>query len=42
MQKSNSVVAVYGTHPQAEAALHAFQSSGFDIVREGGSWRRKR
>ena len=27
----NSVVAVYGTHPQAEEALRAFQSTGFDM-----------
>ena len=31
MQKTNSVVAVYGTHPQAEEALRAFKSSGFDM-----------
>jgi heat induced stress protein YflT len=31
MQKLNSVVAVYSTHPQAEEALRAFQSSGFDM-----------
>ena len=31
MEKMNSVVAVYATHPQAEEALRAFQSSGFDM-----------
>ena len=31
MQKLNSVVAVYSTHPQAEEALRAFQGSGFDM-----------
>ena len=31
MQKINAVVAVYSTHSQAEEALHAFQSSGFDM-----------
>ena len=31
MQKINTVVAVYGTHPEAEQALHALQSSGFDM-----------
>jgi len=31
MQKLNTVVAVYGTHPQAEEALRAFQGSGFDM-----------
>lgn len=31
MEKMNSVVAVYATHPQAEEALHAFQSTGFDM-----------
>jgi hypothetical protein len=31
MEKTNSVVAVYGTHPQAEEALRAFKSSGFDM-----------
>ncbi len=31
MQKTNSVVAVYSTHPQAEEAVRAFQSSGFDM-----------
>ena len=31
MQRVNTVVAVYGTHPQAEDALRAFQSSGFDM-----------
>ena len=31
MEKINSVVAVYGTHPQAEEALRAFQSTGFDM-----------
>jgi uncharacterized membrane protein len=31
MQKLNSVVAIYQTHPQAEEALRAFQSSGFDM-----------
>ncbi len=31
MQKINSVVAVYGDHSQAEEALRAFQSSGFDM-----------
>jgi len=31
MQKMNSVVAVYGTHPQAEEALRAFQNTGFDM-----------
>ena len=28
MQKINTVVAVYGTHLQAEEALHAFQAIG--------------
>jgi hypothetical protein len=31
MQKMNTVVAVYGTHPQAEEALRAFQNTGFDM-----------
>jgi hypothetical protein len=31
MQKVNNVVAVYGTHQEAEKALLAFQSSGFDM-----------
>lgn len=31
MQTINSVVAVYNTHPQAEEAVRAFQSSGFDM-----------
>ena len=31
MQKMNTVVAVYGTHPQAEEALRAFQHTGFDM-----------
>ena len=31
MQKINNVVAVYGTHPEAEKALRAFQNSGFDM-----------
>jgi hypothetical protein len=31
MQKLNSVVAIYKTHTQAEEALRAFQSSGFDM-----------
>jgi heat induced stress protein YflT len=31
MQKINTVVAVYATHPQAEEALRAFQNSGFDM-----------
>jgi hypothetical protein len=31
MQKTDSVVAVYATHSQAEEALHAFQNSGFDM-----------
>ncbi|MGD0674109.1 MAG: general stress protein [Polyangiaceae bacterium] len=31
MQKMDSVVAVYQTHPQAEEALRAFQNSGFDM-----------
>jgi hypothetical protein len=31
MDKTNSVVAVYATHPQAEETLRAFQTSGFDM-----------
>jgi len=31
MEKMNTVVAVYGTHPQAEEALRAFQNTGFDM-----------
>jgi hypothetical protein len=31
MSKTNSVVAVYSTHRQAEEALRAFQSSGFEM-----------
>jgi hypothetical protein len=31
MEKLNSVVAIYATHPEAEAALRAFQSTGFDM-----------
>ncbi len=31
MQKINTVVAVYSTHPQAEEALRALQSSGVDM-----------
>ena len=31
MQKTNSVVAVYSSHPQAEEAVRAFQGSGFDM-----------
>jgi uncharacterized membrane protein len=31
MQRVNNVVAVYGTHLEAEKALHAFQNSGFDM-----------
>jgi hypothetical protein len=31
MQKMNTAVAVYSTHPQAEEALRAFQSTGFDM-----------
>jgi hypothetical protein len=31
MQKINTVVAIYSTHPQAEEALRAFQGSGFDM-----------
>jgi hypothetical protein len=31
MDKMNSVVAVYATHPQAEEALRAVQSTGFDM-----------
>ncbi len=30
MQKTNTAVAVYGTHHQAEEALRAFKNSGFD------------
>jgi hypothetical protein len=32
-QKINTVVAVYGTHPQAEEALRALQNTGFDMKR---------
>jgi hypothetical protein len=32
MQKTNSVVAVYSTHSQAEEAVRAFQGSGFDMI----------
>ncbi len=31
MPKIDTVVAVYDTHPKAEEALRAFQSSGFDM-----------
>ncbi len=31
MDKLNSVVAVYKTHPEAEAAVQAFKTSGFDM-----------
>jgi hypothetical protein len=31
MQKIESVVAVYASHPQAEEALRAFKNSGFDM-----------
>ena len=31
MEKTNTVVAVYGTHPQAEEALRAFHNTGFDM-----------
>jgi hypothetical protein len=31
MQKIDTVVAVYATHPQAEEALRAFKGSGFDM-----------
>jgi hypothetical protein len=31
MPKIASVVAIYNTHPEAEAAVLAFQSSGFDM-----------
>jgi hypothetical protein len=31
MQASNTVVAVYSTHPLAEESLRAFQNSGFDM-----------
>jgi hypothetical protein len=31
IQKINTVVAVYRTHPQAEEALRAFQNTGFDM-----------
>jgi hypothetical protein len=31
MQTLNTVVAVYGTRPQAEPALRAFQNTGFDM-----------
>ena len=31
MDKTNSVVAVYANHSQAEEALRAFQSTGFDM-----------
>jgi len=31
MEKLDTVVAVYGTHTQAEEALQAFKSSGFDM-----------
>ena len=31
MEKMNSAVAVYATHPQAEEALRAFQETGFDM-----------
>jgi len=31
MDTLNSVVAIYKTHPEAEAALQAFKSSGFDM-----------
>jgi hypothetical protein len=31
MQNMNTVVAVYGTHSQAEEALRAFQNVGFDM-----------
>jgi hypothetical protein len=31
MDKANSVVAVYDSHPQAEEALLAFKNSGFDM-----------
>jgi hypothetical protein len=31
MEKINSVIAVYASHPQAEEALLAFKNSGFDM-----------
>jgi hypothetical protein len=31
MQKLDTIVAVYSTHAQAEEAIRAFQSSGFDM-----------
>jgi hypothetical protein len=31
MEKLNTAVAIYGTHPQAEEALRAFQNTGFDM-----------
>ncbi len=31
MDKTNTVVAVYKTHPQAEEAVRAFQNTGFDM-----------
>jgi len=31
MTKTNSVVAIYGTHPQAEEAVKDLQKSGFDM-----------
>ncbi len=31
MDKLNTTVAVYATHPQAEEALRAFQNTGFDM-----------
>jgi hypothetical protein len=31
IQKINTLVAVYSTHPQAEEALRAFQNTGFDM-----------
>ena len=31
--QTNSVVAIYSTHPQAEAALQGFKASGFDMTK---------
>jgi hypothetical protein len=31
MAKSNSVVAIYGSHTEAEAAVKELQKSGFDM-----------
>jgi hypothetical protein len=42
MQKMNTVVAVYCTHPQAEEALRTFQHTGDDAANDRGRPRRPR